>query len=84
VPPAFALLNYKTVRELYVIHFRGFFPPYRIFLYFISFARRISEAAVAGRGARSAPFCVIKEPKKICVRTCGKNPLVLNRRIPDI
>ena len=47
-----------------VLHFRGFVPPYSYFLYFINFARRISEAAMTGREARSAPFCVLKSLKR--------------------
>ncbi len=66
MPPAVALLNYMTIKELYY-NFVDFSRRTGIFLYIINFARRISEAVMAGRGARSAPFCVLKN---INIRVC--------------
>jgi hypothetical protein len=50
------------------------------FLYFINFTRRISEALMGGRWARSVPLCVIESKKtgarSARARTRGQNPLV--------
>jgi hypothetical protein len=75
VPPAIALLNYMRNGTLSRIYFSqtGIFP------YIINIAGRISEAAMGGGGAHSAPFYAVISLKRTSARSVrarrrGQNP----------
>ncbi len=61
MPPAVALLNYVTIRELY--HTFADFFPYSD-LYIINFAGRISKTAMGWPGGAQRLVFRVKGPKK--------------------